>query len=296
MNVIPCKQDQELSKLVDEYADALKTNAHVLGNHGLSEDQFYDSGVFRGAIERIRGQFSAETSGKRDFARCILNYMQDRKFIAEWESTAGDNRHEYTVKLPSGKIGVLELKGCLDGNNSTIFERPEHADEFVIWSLCQNAAADPRLNVWSGLHTRLSSEMLARKQRIDGVIVWDMVCGTIGRKCPKLDGHPDRVSNVAHYSVPPTCIYVLPRTLPEFPEKLTTAAQSISDVELLQSFHSCFGGLDQEINYVDFELAENNGTVKRRTRVRRDEVTVRESNWTIIRRVQPDDTKQVRAT
>jgi hypothetical protein len=39
-----------------DYAEVLKTDAHKLGAHGLSEQEFYDSGVFRGAIERIRGQ------------------------------------------------------------------------------------------------------------------------------------------------------------------------------------------------------------------------------------------------
>jgi hypothetical protein len=284
MSVIPCKQDRDLNILVDQYAEALKTQAHVLGNHGLSEEQFYGAGVFRGAIERIRGQFSAETSGKREFVRDILNHMQDREFIAEWEPAAGDNRHEYLVKLPTGKVGVIELKGCLDGNNTTIFERPSHAEEFVIWSLCQNAAADPRLNVWSGLHTRLSSEMMTRQQRIDGVIVWDMVCGTVGRPCPKLIGNPNRVSSVAQYSVPPTCIYVLPKALPNHITNPTSTAQTLQEVELLMAFHLCFGGNDAEINYVDFDLAEHNGTLRRRTRVRRDGATVKESKLTAIRR------------
>ncbi|WP_128911009.1 hypothetical protein [Granulicella sibirica] len=284
MSVIPCKQDHNLSILVDEYAESLKAHAHTLGNHGLSEEQFYGAGVFRGAIERIRGQFSAETTGKREFVRDILNHMQDGGFIAEWEPTAGDNRHEYVVKLPTGKTSVVEPKGCLDGNNTTIFERPPYADEFFIWSLCQNAAADPRLNVWSGLHTRLSSEMLIRKQCIDGVIVWDMVCGTVGRPCPKLFERPNRTTRVAHYTVPPTCLYVLPKKLPELPERIISAAQTLEEVELLRAFHLCFGGNDDEINYVDFDVAEDKGTLKRRTRVRRNGAVVKESNLTFIRR------------
>jgi hypothetical protein len=188
------------------------------------------------------------------------------------------------VRLPTGKISVIELKGCLDGNNTTIFERPSHAEEFVIWSLCQNAAADPRLNVWSGLHTRLSSEMLIRKQRIDGVIVWDMVCGTVGRPCPKLAGNANRISSVAHYAVPPTCLYVLPKTLPDLPDRPSSAAQTLDEVELLKAFHSCFGGRDSEVNYVDFDLAENKGKLKRRTKVRRDGAVVKESNLTQIQR------------
>jgi len=58
----------------------LKTDAHQLSAHGLNEQQFYNSGVFRGAIERIRGQFSATMRDKREFCRHVLNYMQDQGF------------------------------------------------------------------------------------------------------------------------------------------------------------------------------------------------------------------------
>lgn len=289
MSVIPCQQDQSLSMMVDQYAEALKTQAHTLGNHGLSEEQFYGAGVFRGAIERIRGQFSAETAGKREFVRDILNHIQDCGLIAEWEPSAGDNRHEYVVKLPTGKLSVIELKGCLDGNNTTIFERPPYADEFFIWSLCQNAAADPRLNVWSGLHTRLSPEMLVRKQSIDGVIVWDMVCGTVGRPCPKLAATPTRTTRVAHYTVPPPCIYVLPKILPQLPESPSSTAQSLADVEFLRAFQLCFGGDEAEVNYVDLDIGEHEGSLRRRTRVRRGGTVVKESNLTIIRRAQAEN-------
>ena len=59
MSVIPCKKNKELRKQIEEYSEALKTEAHKLGKHGLSEKEFYNSGLFRGAIERVRGQFAA---------------------------------------------------------------------------------------------------------------------------------------------------------------------------------------------------------------------------------------------
>ena len=40
--------------------------------------------------------------------------------------------------LKTGRVSVVELKGCLDGNNTTIFERPANAQEFIIWSVCTN--------------------------------------------------------------------------------------------------------------------------------------------------------------
>jgi hypothetical protein len=86
MSVIPCEQNSKLRKKIEEFAETLKTESHTLGEHGLSEQEFYDSGLFRGAIERIRGQFSATMREKREFVNNILNHMQDRAFIANWES------------------------------------------------------------------------------------------------------------------------------------------------------------------------------------------------------------------
>ena len=89
MSVIPCEKNKSLTELIRDYAEVLKTEAHKLGNHGLDEREFYNSGVFRGAIERVRGQFSATMRMKREFVRHVLNHMQDRGFIQNWESVGG---------------------------------------------------------------------------------------------------------------------------------------------------------------------------------------------------------------
>ncbi len=173
MSVIVCKQNKQLREQIERFSEALKTEAHKLGDHGLDEREFYNSGLFRGAVERVRGQFSATMRGKREFAQHALNHMEDGGFIAGWESTEGGNRNDYSVRLNSGRTAVIDLKGCLDGNHATIFERPATADEFVIWSVCSNPGADPRRNAWSGIHTRLSAEMISRNQRVDGVVMWE---------------------------------------------------------------------------------------------------------------------------
>lgn len=285
MSVIPCEQNAELQIKIREFAEVLKTESHKLGEHGLDEVEFYNSGVFRGAIERIRGQFSATMSNKREFVQHVLNHMQDGKFIGEWYVSGSDNRHDYTVIMPSGCTAVIELKGCLDGNNTNIFERPPHANEFIIWSVCTNPGADPRLNAWSGIHTRLSAEIISRSQRVDGVIIWDMVCGTIGRPCPKLTGENDpRITELSHYRLPPPCIYMLPATIPAPRNNPNPLPQSLQNVEILQAFASCFHVNETELNYVNFSVSHVGVETVRSTTITRNGVMQRQSGKTAIRR------------
>lgn len=284
MSIIPCEQNAELRERIEQFAEVLKTEAHKLGTHGLTEAEFYNSGLFRGAVERIRGQYSATMREKRDFVSRVLNYMQDQMHIAEWTSAGDANRHDYTVTLPTGRIAVIELKGCLDGNNTNIFERPPQAQEFIIWSVCTNPGADPRHNAWSGIHTRLSAEIIFRNQRVDGLIIWDMVCGTIGRPCPKLALDPSRVTTVGPFTLPPPCVYVFPATVPSVRNNPRPAPQALADVQILQAFHNCFGGKPEEVNFVDFEVANRGVDIVRTTRVHRGGAEMRASNATPIQR------------
>lgn len=282
LSVIPCQKNRNLEKLVREYAEVLKVDAHRLGQHGLSERDFYDSGLFRGVIERIRGQFSSTMKEKRAFIRAVLNHMQDRGFIENWEPRGQANRHDYMVTLQGGKMAGIEAKGCLDGNNTLIFQRPDEAQEFVIWSLCTNRAGDPQRNAWSGVHTRLSADIIDKKVKVDGLIIWDWICGTLGRPCPKLNVE-NRLTPVAQYKLTPPCIYVFPGTIPSPRNNPRPAAQSLDEVSILKAFHDCFGGLDEEVNYVDFEVEHREADTVRRSRVRRAGGQI-ESGWTAIKR------------
>jgi hypothetical protein len=285
VSVIPCKQNKELQIKIREFAEVLKTQSHQLGQHGLDEAEFYNSGIFRGAIERIRGQFSATMRDKRELVQQILNHMQDGNHIGEWNVSGSDNRHDYAVTLLSGRTAVIELKGCLDGNNTNIFERPPHAHEFIIWSVCTNPGADPRLNAWSGIHTRLSAEIISRSQQVDGVIIWDMVCGTVGRPCPKVTGEGDpRITALGHYRLPPPCIYLLPATIPSPRNNPHPPAQKLADVEILQAFANSFHANEQDLNYVEFAVAHDGADTVRATTISRDGVVQHQSAATAIRR------------
>jgi hypothetical protein len=52
MSIIPCEQNSDLRAQIERFAEVLKTEAHRLGDHGLDERDFYNSGLFRGAVER----------------------------------------------------------------------------------------------------------------------------------------------------------------------------------------------------------------------------------------------------
>ena len=211
--------------------------------------------------------------------------MQDGKHIAEWESAGGSNRHDYTIKMPDGRISVIELKGCLDGNNTNIFERPSHAQEFIIWSVCTNAAADPRLNVWSGVHTRLSAEIIENEKQVDGLIVWDWLCGTSLRPCPKLARLPDqRLTTVGQYQLPPPCIYLFPKTVPSVRNNPNPEPHTLKEVSFLDALNTCFGGFFDEINRVRFLAAHNGSDTVRTTSIERNGQTQRVSRATPIRR------------
>ena len=284
MSVIPCEPNEDLRQKIKDFAETLKTESHTLGDHGLDEKEFYNSGLFRGAIERVRGQFSATMREKRDFVQCILDHMQDQGSIGEWASAGEDNRYDYTVQLKSGRTAAIELKGCLDGNNTNIFERPPHAHEFIIWSICTNAGADPQHNAWSGIHTRLSAEIISREQCVDGVVIWDMVCGTIGRPCPKLVSDPSRKTVVGPFSLPPPCLYLLPGTIPSPRNNPAPEPQALADVEIMQAFNDCFGCKPEEINYVTFDVGYQGSDTVRTTRITRNNEIQRESDPTAIRR------------
>lgn len=284
MSVVPCQHDANLGKQIADFAEVLKLKAHTLGSHGLSETDFYQSGVFRGAIERIRGQFSASMREKRTFVRLVLNHMQDQGYIREWESAGESNRHDYTITLPSGRVSVVELKGCLDGNNTTIFERPSYAQEFTIWSVCSNEGANPRHNVWSGIHTRLSSEILSNQKQVDGLIVWDWLCGTVGRPCPKVGLGDDRRTVVGPYKLTPPCIYLFPATIPSVRNNPSPEPHALKGVEFLDSLHRCFGGKDEEINQVRFVVAHKGPDTVRVTTISRGGVVQHASEETPIRR------------
>ena len=283
-SVLPCFLLPETSKAIHEYANALRVHAAEFRPEGMSEEDFWRTGLFHAAIERLRGQQSASMQQKRDFMAKILDFLTSSEAIAGWFFTGGADRFDYNINTVDGKTVVIESKGCLDGNNTNIYQRPPNADEFYIWSLCQNPGSDPRKNAWSGLHTRLSAEIVHRRERVDGVIIWDMLCGTAGRPCPKLRVDKTRATRVDTFRVPPPCVFLLPRSLPDPRNNPDPAPWALSDLSFASSLCASFMCPEEETTQVHIEARMKGADVQRKTTYVRGAIEFASSKWTTIRR------------
>jgi len=283
-SIIPCELLQEIGDRISAYAEALKTAGPEIGTHGITAQEFWESGIFHGAIEKLRGQQAAYTSVKRCFMADILSHLQDTGEIANWEFVGQGERHDYLITMPNGRISVVEAKGCMDGNNTNIFERPPNADEFIIWSLCQNPGADPKHNAWSGIHTRLGAEVIHRQQRVSGVVIWDMLCGTIGRPCPKLIADETRATIVNGRRVPPPCLYLFPRSIPDARNNPTPSSWELREVELLNALYTAFNCNAADVVEVRIEARMKGVDKQRKTRFFREGQELGSSKWTRIKR------------
>ena len=283
-DVTPCEPNAEIKLQIEKFAEELKTQAHLLGTHGLSEADFYESGLFEGTIERLRGQKSATMGQKKQFVALVLNYMQDQGHILEWEEAGAANRHDLTVTLLDQRLAVIELKGCLDGNNTNISDRPPHAEEFVTWSLCQNKTSNLRKGVWSGIHTRMGADIVDLEKRHDGLIVWDWVCNTMARPCPKVLLDNSNVTSLGAHSLPPPCLYAFQATVPSPRNNPKPQMRDVRDVGILAAFYNCFGGEPEGLNSIVIEAKNEGANLMRKTTIIRDGNEIKSSRFTAIKR------------
>lgn len=282
--IIPCQLLDSTRQAIEEYVEALQQSAVSIGDHGLTEEEFWDSGIFRSAIEKIRGTQAATTAHKQRFVGQVLDHLQKEDRIDEWRFSGSGERHDYEVIMPGGRLCAIETKGCLDGNNTNIFERPSNADEFIIWSLCQNPGSDPAHNAWSGIHTRLSAEIIHKRQQIDGVIIWDMLCGTAGRPCPKLAHARDRVTRLENKQVPPPCIYLFPRTVPDPRNNPSPPVHEVHGISFVNALYDSFSCVPADIVSVGIQCRMADATIERKTVYQREGQVIAESKWTPIKR------------
>ena len=133
----------------------------------------------------------------------------------------------------------------------------------------------------------MSAEIVFNELQLDGVIIWDMVCGTIGHPCPKVGGDESRLTEVGPFMLPPPCSYVRPATVSSPRNYPHPPAQKLEGFELLTAFNDCFGGKDEEINFVGIEVEHKGSDTLRETTVRRNDKEQRVSDATAIRRSYP---------
>lgn len=221
---LPCRHTVDMTT-IERLGDLLKdlhTQApELLKAHGVPTDVYPE--LFRGAVESIRGTFAATIAGKKKFIEAILERMQTSGHVARWEFVGTGGRQDYRVELGTGRLVSIEAKGCPDGNNTTIWTRPDWADEFVVWCQCpESFRHQPGTGVWKGLANRLFPKILRDGQLVDAFVFYDARCGSALRPCPKMQGltglrataTPDIEGQEGRDWLPPPSVYLLPRQKP----------------------------------------------------------------------------------
>lgn len=282
--VIPCKRDEVMGNMVKQFAIDLRNAAPSIGSHKMTPEAFEASGLFDAAIEKLRGQRSASMATKKAFLADVLNYMTSQNAIQKWSFTGSGERHDYRVILNDGRVSIFEAKGCMDGNNTTIYRRPADADEFILWSLCQNPGSDPAHNAWSGIHTRLGAKIIADRELVDGLVIWDMLCGTTQRPCPKLQGDDAISTRIATNRVlPPPCIYMFPRSIPDPRNNPEPPTRKLVEVGLLSAIYDTFKCTSNDVTNVRIEARMKEADVQRRTHLERNGALLAHSSWTTLK-------------
>lgn len=130
----------------------------------------------------------------------------------------------------------------------------------------------------------MSADIIDEQKAIDGLVVWDWLCGTTARKCPKIENSLNRATTVGQFVLPPPCIYLFPGTIPSPRNNPHPAPQNLEDVGILEAMHLCFGGDDSELNQVSFKAGMEGVELVRTTKVVRGNIVRRESKPTAIKR------------
>jgi len=118
--------------------------------------------------------------------------------------------------------------------------------------------------VWSGVHTRLGAKIIDKYKQVDGLIVWDWLCGSKARPRPKLPALPGQPqTTVAQYQLPPPCVYLFPKTVASVKNSPKPPIHNLEEINFLAALDKCFGGFASELNRVSFEVAYKGSSMVR---------------------------------
>ena len=127
--------------------------------------------------------------------------------------------------------------------------------------------------------------MIEKEAQVDGLIVWDWLCGTPARPCPKVPRGPgSRLTTVGQYQLTPPCIYLFPKTIPSERNNPNPEPHKIEDVSFLTALNDCFGGYRDEVNKVRLLVGHKGAYRTRVTSVERAGAIQMASKPTTIKR------------
>jgi hypothetical protein len=271
---LPCRSGFSTSSLKAAKRilnDLPQTSPELLEQSDISPDEWVP--LLRAAVESMRGTSSATGTDKRRFIDAVLRYCAQRGLIDSWGFIGSSGRQDYRVTLPDGTDVAIEAKGCPDGNNTNIWDRPSWADEFIVWSLCpESLAHNPGHGVWSGVAIRLLPKVAAERKVVDAFVYWDARCGTKLRRCSKdfgvygdLRKQATDIDSQAGKSqwVPPPCIYLFPKNAPTVPHNLKPAVHTIQSSRFARMLLEAFNvPQDAMKDYVHTAEVEAKGTAQ----------------------------------
>jgi hypothetical protein len=248
-------------------------------------DQFadideWDRCLYSAAIESERGSRAATMKKKKAFLGKIFRKLKAEGHIHEWTWVGGKGRHDYDLHLPDGRIVGIEAKGCLDGNSSTIFDRPSYVDEFYVISMAGGTASNTLKNLRSGLN-RITVELISRRKKLDGVLLWDEH-GSAGRAISGITDLPS--TDIDGEAFLPPAVFAFPRVMPHPDSVRSSVGQDGQGLTLVEMICKCFALPNDLVRQVDVDLRGELGSLSRKIRVRNGLETEWESRWTPIRR------------
>jgi len=285
-NTTPCRHEvrqQEIDATKNFLLGLEDTNPALIQSLGIPPGAWPNA--LRAAVESLRGSWAASTSFKYSFIEAILENGVTAGVFSEWESVGSVGRNDFKILMPNGNLISLEAKGCPDGNNTTIWDRPTWADEFVVWSLCPHGMAhNPGRGVWSGIATRLIPKSIAEGVMVDAFIFFDPACGSALRPCPKAHGliadgdlrSDDFLSGHSSSVFPPPCIYLFPDSLADPETNPHPPVQTWSSLSFISGLLALFNvPVTQRSAYVhDARVA-----IREKDGARQLKITVTSRNW-----------------
>ena len=202
----PGSPPDEVVDLVVQTVQDVAKNVDFLRKNGLTPEEF--NTALPAAIQRLRGRTSAENSDRRSFLKNMFEELKNQGKIADYHAPVYGADTVYRIECLEGPQVAIIQKGCPDGaHSSTLWSRPQWADEAYLWWVCDSMQLSPGEHVNKGVG-RLRNKFFDNSEadQIDGIIFSSPSCGTVERPCPKQKCE----TIIGARLVPPPCIWIMP--------------------------------------------------------------------------------------